>query len=57
MEFSAALLNAGLLIEDVVFGPSGEGFFRGIQLLLLLRAQRALLGLSSMRYVLSLIHI
>jgi hypothetical protein len=27
VEFSAALLNAGLLIEDVLLGSPGEGFF------------------------------
>jgi hypothetical protein len=46
MEFSSAFLNAGLLLEDVVLCLSGEGFFRRIQRLLLLRAQRAFLGLE-----------
>ncbi len=38
VEFSSALLNAGLLLEDVVLRFSGEGPLRPIQLLLLLRA-------------------
>ena len=44
VEFSAALRNARLLIEDVLLGPSGEGFFCGIQRLLLVRAQRGCSG-------------
>ncbi len=46
VEFSAALLNGGLLIEDVLLGSPGEGFFCGIQLLLLVRAQRGFFGLE-----------
>ncbi len=46
VEFSAALLYAGLLIEDVVLGSPGEGFFCGIQRLLLVGAQRGFLGLE-----------
>lgn len=46
VEFSSAFLNSGLLLEDVVLRFSGEGPLRPIQLLLLLWAQRALLGLE-----------
>jgi hypothetical protein len=46
VKFPSAFLNAGLLLEDVVLRLSGEGPLRPIQLLLLLRAQRALLGLE-----------